>query len=91
MYHIGIEFCILFCISNLGKIIQIVSYHVSDSDQSTESVQPEKERGHGEPPQEQSSTESGRAVQLEKEGPQRIGTGAEQHRVWPSCTARDRS
>ena len=60
----------MFCISNLGKIIQIVSHHESDSDQSTESgqaVQPEKERGHREPPQEQSSTESGQAVQPEKE------------------------
>ena len=60
----------MFCISNLGKIIQIVSHHESDSDQSTESgqaVQSEKERGHREPPQEQSSTESGRAVQPEKE------------------------
>ena len=61
---------VFFCILNLGKIIQIVSHHESDSDQSTESgraVQPEKERGHKEQAQEQSSTESGRAVQPEKE------------------------
>ena len=58
---------VFFCISNLGKIIQIVSHHESDSDQSIESGQPEKEKGHKEQAQEQSSTESGRAVQPEKE------------------------
>jgi hypothetical protein len=54
----------VFCFAKLGKIIQIVSHHESDSDQSIlsgQAEQPEEETDHREQPQEKTSAGSGQA------------------------------